>query len=144
MVPGHAPEDVVEYDDGGVDVGSFVEHDAFGALAHGRVGDFGTRRLARACEVVEDLGRPDDGDVGRFAEPQDFFLDFGEAFVAGFDREIAPGDHDADERGAHGVQEDLGQPSERGGGLDLQDEPEVLAVNPSQVRMHGVDVVFVA
>jgi hypothetical protein len=41
LVAGHAAKNVVEYDDGCVDVGSFVEHDAFGALAHGRVGDFG-------------------------------------------------------------------------------------------------------
>ena len=43
----HAAQDVVEDDDGGVDVGPFVQHDALRPLAHRRIGDLGPGRLAR-------------------------------------------------------------------------------------------------
>jgi hypothetical protein len=36
----HAPQDVVERADRLDDIGAFVQHDAFGAFGHRRVGDF--------------------------------------------------------------------------------------------------------
>ena len=144
MVARHAAKDVVEHNDGGADVRALVQHNAFGTLAHGGVGDFRTRRLPRLREPVQDLGCPDHREVRRFGQPHDLFLDLGEAFVPGFDGEVAAGDHDTDERGSHGVQEDLGEVSEGGSRLDLQDESEMFGVQAVQVGEQFVDVVFIA
>ena len=99
MMAGHASEDVIEHDHCVVDVRSFVEHDTLGSLTHRGVGDFGSRRVAGASKLVKDLGGPDDRDVRGFTQPEDLFLHLGEAFVASFDGEVSPGDHDPDESG---------------------------------------------
>src|ERR1019366_8285353 len=105
---GHASENVVEHDDSGVDVGSLVEHDTLGSLSHSGVGDLGSRRLASASQLVEDLGGPDKREGGGFAQPEDLFLNFGEAFVTSLYGQVPSGDHDTDERRTHGVEQDLG------------------------------------
>lgn len=54
----HSTQDVVEYDDRFVDVGSLVQHDAFSPLAHRRVADLGPRRQPALRELLEYLRRP--------------------------------------------------------------------------------------
>ena len=85
------------------------------------------------AKLVEHLGRPDHRQVCRLAQPQDLLLHLGQAFVARLDGQVTPGDHDPDERGAHGVQEDLGKACEGRRGLDLQDQPEVLGPDSPEV-----------
>ena len=79
----HAREDVVERRRWrSTIVRALVQHHAFGALAHRRVGDLRARGLAGLRERLEHLGGPDDGHVGGLAQPQDLLLHLGEALVA--------------------------------------------------------------
>ncbi len=94
---GHASENIVEHDDGIVDMGSFVEHDALGPLAHRCISNFCSRRLAGASKLVEDFSCPDDREVGGLTEPEDLFLYFGKALVTDLDGQVSPGDHDSNE-----------------------------------------------
>lgn len=57
----HAGEDVIERADGFRNVWALVQHDAFGALGHGGIGDFGTRGYAFFGENIEYLRGPYDG-----------------------------------------------------------------------------------
>ena len=123
----HAAKDVVENADGSNDVRALVEHDAFGALAHRGVRDFGARRDAGLRERFEDLRRPDHRHVRSLADPQDFFLDFGEALVAALDREIAARDHHSDGTAAHGREQQCGQLVEALPRFDLENDAEVFA-----------------
>jgi hypothetical protein len=92
LVAPRAVQDVVEDGHGVVDEGSFVEHDAFGAVAHRGVGDLGSGGLTSSGQLLKHLGRPDNGKVGGFADPEDLLLEFGEALVAALDREVAASD----------------------------------------------------
>ena len=144
LVSRHPSEDVIQEDDGLIDVRSLVQHHALGSLPHSRIGDLSPRRAAGAGEFVQDFGGPDDREVCGFRKPEDFLLHFRQALVAGFHGEVSSGDHDADERGAHGVEQEFGESSEGGGGLDFQDESEVLSSERFEVPVYVVDVAFVA
>src|SRR5579862_242470 len=120
----HAAQDVVEGLDGLNDEGTLVEHDAFGALSHGGVGNFRARWDAGAGEAFEDLRGPDDGDVRGFADPEYFFLHFGEALVAAFHGEVAAGDHDADDTHRHGGEDEGGKILKGVPRFDLENDAE--------------------
>ena len=140
----HAAEDVVENAHGGDDVRALVEHDALGALAHGGVGDFRARRDAGLRERFEDLRRPDHRHVRGLADPQDFFLDFGEALVAALDREVAARDHHSDGAAAHGREQQRGQLVEAFARFDLQNDAEVFAAEFGEARLQFAHVGFLA
>ena len=123
LVTRHTAEDVVEHDDRLVDVGALVEHHALRPLRHGGIGHLGPRGLPGSGQVVEHLRRPDDREMCRLAHPQDLLLQLGKSLVTSLDGQVAPSDHHARRRGAHGVQQDLREAGEGCTGLDLQDSP---------------------
>jgi hypothetical protein len=90
--------------------------------------------------LFEDLGGPDHGQVGCFADPEDLFLQFRESFVAAFDGEVAPGDHDADAGSSHGGEQQLGQVSERRRGLDLDQDSGVVVGEGVELVQEVLDV----
>lgn len=67
---GHSLQNIVQRLDGLDDVQALVEHHALGALTHGSVGDLRARRYAFLGQMFQDLRRPDDGQMRRFAKPQ--------------------------------------------------------------------------
>ncbi len=139
----HPTEDAVEHDDGIADVGSFVEHDALGPLAHGGVGHLSTRRAASTGKLIEYLGGPDDWEMRSLTQPEDLLLDFGEPLVPDFDGQVTSSNHHPYEWRAHRMQQDLGKSSECTGGLDLEDEPQMLGSDPIEVAVHFINVVLV-
>ncbi len=136
----HAAKDVVENTDRGDDVRSLVEHHALGALTHRSVCDFGARRDSRLRERFEDLRRPDHRHVRGLADPQDFFLNFGEALVAALDCEIAARDHYADSAAAHGRQQQCGQLVKALACFDLENDAEVF---PTEICEAGLQLAHV-
>ena len=78
----HTPQNVVEYTDCRYYMRSLVEHHALRALSHRRVSDLGPGRLTFFGERLEDLRCPDDGQMCRLTDPQDFLLNFRQSFVA--------------------------------------------------------------
>lgn len=117
----HALENVSEHAHGGNGVGAFVEHDALGTLAHGRVGDFRARRDSFLGQTLENLRRPDDRGVGGFADPENFFLNLGQALIAALDGQIAAGNHDAKRARSHSGENQVGQIVEGFASFDFQD-----------------------
>ena len=91
----HALDNVGQADDSFDNIRPFIEHDAFSPFTHGGVCNFSPRRDAGFDQIFQDLRGPNDGDVGSFANPKDFFLQLCQAVVARFDGQIAPGNHDA-------------------------------------------------
>jgi hypothetical protein len=73
-------------------------------------------------QVIEHLGRPNHGYMGRFAELKDLFLSLGQAFVAAFHGKVTPRDHHPHLRASHGRQQQLRQVLKRLFSLDLQDD----------------------
>ena len=140
----HTTQDVVKDDDGRVDVRPFVQHHALGALGHGRVRNLGSRGLAGAGQVVEDLGRPDHGQMSRLAQPQDLLLKLGEPLVPRLHGQVTAGDHHAHARRPHGVQQNLGQAGEGRLGLDLQNQATALRADPTEILLHGVHIALMA
>jgi hypothetical protein len=136
----HAAQDIVEGADGFEDMGALVEHDAFGAVAHGGVGDFGAGGHSLFCEGFEDLGGPDDGDMGSLADPEDFLLNFGESFEAAFDGEVAASDHDAAARPGHGGEEHIGEVIEAAFGFDFEDDGWTAIGEPGEMLLEELDI----
>ena len=138
----HALENVGEHADGRDRVWAFVEHDALGALPHGGVGDFRAGRNAFFGETFENLGRPDDRNVGGLADPENLFLNFRETLIAALDGQIAAGNHDSEGTRAHGRENQLGQILEAFARFDLQNQSEMLAVQLFQTIEKLADVGF--
>src|SRR5271165_5637720 len=136
----HAGKDVHQNTDGDYGIGPLVQHDAFGALAHGGVGNFRARRHAFFLQCLQDLRGPDYGDVGSLANPKDLLLDLCEALIAAFHREIAAGDHDAERTRSHRGEYEIGQIGEALAGFNLEDEPEMLAAELFQAFKKLADV----
>ncbi len=120
-----------------------VEHHAFGALRHRRVGHFGAARHAVAHEIVEHLRRPNHRRVRRLAEPQDFLLHFAEPGEAEFDREVAARDHYRGRIVRRRLQDEGRKIAHRERRLDLQHEPRRLALGRArhQMILQELDVV---
>ena len=78
------------------------------------------------------------------ADPEDFFLDFGEALVAALDREIAAGDHHSHGAAAHGREQQRGQLVEAFARFDLQNDAEVFAAEIGEARLQLAHVGFLA
>src|ERR1035438_6669750 len=139
----HASQNVVQDHHGGVDMGSFVEHDALGSLAHCCIGNLSPGRFAGACQLVENLGCPDHWEVCSFAQPENLLLHLGETFVTSLYRQVASGDHDSDEWRTHGVKQDLWQASKRRSRFDLEDQSQVFGLDHSEVPLYVIDVALV-
>ena len=77
----HALEHAAEKLHGVDDERALVEHYAFRASAHRRIGDLGARRDALLRQVLQHLCGPDHRHVRRLAHQQDLFLNLGEARV---------------------------------------------------------------
>ena len=75
-------------------------------------------------EPFEDLCRPDHGNAGGFADPQDLFLHFRHALETELRREIAARDHHAERPARHGAGDQIRQILHRIGPLDLGHETQ--------------------
>ncbi len=95
MMSLHASEDVRKNANSRDEVGSFIQHDAFGALTHGGIGNLRPRGNAFFCKSFQNLCGPNYGNVSGFADPKNFLLDLRQALIATFDREITAGNHNA-------------------------------------------------
>src|SRR5271157_1935651 len=84
----HPPEDVVESPQCLDDVRPLVEHHAFSTYPCGCICDLRPGGHAFLGQRLEDLGRPDDGNVCGFTHPQDFFLNLRQSLIATFHRQI--------------------------------------------------------
>jgi len=62
-------KDIIKDPKGLLDMRSFVKHDAFGALAHGCIGDLGTRRDSIPGKSFQNLSGPDHWYMGCLADP---------------------------------------------------------------------------
>ena len=52
-------------------------------------------RHAVSCHLIENLGGPDAGNVGRRTDPQDFLLDLRQFLPAAFNRQVSTRNHHA-------------------------------------------------
>src|SRR5208283_3372856 len=134
-VPFHALQNIIQRAYSLHDIGTLVEHHEFGAHPSRSISDFRTRWHSFLGEGLEHLSRPNDGDVRRFAYPENFFLHFRQPLITTFDGEIAARDHDSDSGAAHGRQEQGGQLLKRLPSLDLQDDAYILSSEPLQSRL---------
>jgi hypothetical protein len=89
------------------DVLTLVEHDAYRARRHGGVRHLAARRQACLHQILQNLRRPDRGDVRGLADPQDFLLHLGDAREPHLDGEITTGDHDAERLARRALHDDL-------------------------------------
>jgi hypothetical protein len=118
----HAEQHVVEQVERLGDVRPLVQHHALGPLGQDDVRHLGARRQALRHQLFENLGGPDDRHAGRLAQPQQLFLDVGQAPEAELDCQVAAREHHR-RRGAAGrAHDDVGQVAHRALGLDLQRE----------------------
>ena len=76
-MPVHVGQDIAQESYALGEVRPLVQHDAFGALRHGRIRHFRTRGDAVANELVEDLGRRDHRRMSGLAKPENFLLHLG-------------------------------------------------------------------
>lgn len=80
----HPPKDAVQNLNSGAHMGTLVEHDAFGAVAHDRIGYLGPRWQALVAQGFEHLGHPDYREMGSLADSQDLFLHLGQSLETAF------------------------------------------------------------
>jgi len=92
---GHRAEQFIQHADGLDHIGSLVEHHAFGAFGHCRIGQFSAGGEAFLGQGLQHLRRPDDGHMGGLADPENLLLQFGHAQVTGLDGQVAARNHDA-------------------------------------------------
>ena len=78
--------------------------------------------------------------MGRLRAPQDFFLNFRQAFVTAFDRQVSPCDHDPGACSRHGGQHQFRQVLEALEGFDFQNNPDVVPAQPVQLVPQLVDI----
>jgi hypothetical protein len=83
-------------------------------------------------EGLEDLGRPDGGDVRGLGDPEDLLLHLRETLEPHLHRQVAARDQHPERVGAHADQEQPGKIRESRAGLDLQDDPGSTSAGPSQ------------
>ena len=119
-MPVHPAQDVREAANRLLRVGSLVEHDALGALAHRRVGDLGPGRHAALGHRLENLRGPDHRHVGRLAQPQQLLLHLREALEAQLDAQVAARDHHRGRAAPQGVDDERGQRAHRQARLHLE------------------------
>lgn len=133
----HAPHQTVEKRDRLDHRRPLVQHHAFGPRRHGGISHLATCWNALLDHVLQHLCRPDAGDGGRLADPEDLLLHLSEPFKADFSSEIATCDHHT-ERPALACPRDQGRKiGERERLLDLGDQAEL----PIRSAVAGEDVV---
>ena len=120
----HGVEYVIQKANGLDDMLALVQHHAFGAYAHGGIGDLRARRDSRLGERFEHLCGPDHRYVCGFAQPQDLFLHFGQPFEADLDCQIAARHHDSDGMMAQGRQQGERELVESLAAFDLEDDSQ--------------------
>ena len=96
---------------------------------HG-VGDLGARGSAFGGHSLQDLSGPDDWRVGRLAEPENLFLNFGQPLEPDLYSQVAARHHNPDRRSAEAGQKQLGEIFEGLAGLDFEDDADVLRSEP--------------
>jgi hypothetical protein len=119
----HPLENIVEYAHRLMDVRPLVEHYALGAVSHGSIGDFRTRRRTLLGQIFEHLGRPDCRAVRSLADPENLLLCLGQALVATFDRQIPSRNHHSDAFMPHRGEQQRGQTRKAALRFNLEHNP---------------------
>jgi len=133
----HAREDVRQGADRFENPRALVEHDALGPLAHRGVGDLAPHREPALGERGEDFGRPDDWDMGGFAQPENLFLNLGETCESDFDSQVPARDHDSAAFDLEQRDQKFRQALKPASGFDLQHDPRSLVGGRSVVDPRG-------
>jgi TnpA family transposase len=138
----HAPQNIAQDAHGREYIGPFVQHDTFRALTHRCIGDLSARWNAIFRERFEHLGRPDHWHMGCLANPEDFFLHLGKSLIAALDCQIAARNHYPGGTAPHRGQKQLRQMVKSLMSFDLQNNPNLFAVELSQMRLQLKYVAF--
>src|ERR1035441_2694959 len=135
LVAIHSAKNVIECSDRLTDVGSLVQHHALCSAGHKRIRNLSSRWPTCACQLVENLRRPDRRNMARLTEPQNLLLHLGETFESALDGEVAARHHDADPLRCHRRQEHLRQSIESADRLDFQYNAEPGAADRLEVAL---------
>ena len=94
-----------------------------------------------SCHLIENLGGPDAGNVGRRTDPQDFLLDLCQFLPAAFDRQVSPRNHHAQGPGiAHRREQQPGKVEKCSSCFDLQHHGKILSSMALQFLLQDFDI----
>ena len=127
MMSLHAGENVRKNTNSRDEVGSFIQHDAFGALTHGGIRNFRPRGHAFLRKSFQNLCGPNHRNVSGLADPKNLLLDLRQTLIATFDRKITTGNHNAKGTRSHGGENEVRQIVETLAGFNLENQAEMLA-----------------